>query len=82
MSASAAFCRPSPFRRVPQAGRGENDCRMDAIARREDAAFAARYLNGIFAEGGQAGLPLARRRMAQACGGVPGIAEKAPPAPA
>ena len=44
---------------------------------REDPAFAAQYLNDVLEEGDQADVLVALRQMAQACGGVPVIAEKA-----
>ncbi|MGH9577295.1 MAG: addiction module antidote protein [Terriglobales bacterium] len=44
---------------------------------REDPAFATHYLNDLLEEGDQADLLMALRQMAQACGGVSAIAEKA-----
>jgi probable addiction module antidote protein len=44
---------------------------------RKDPAFAAEYLNTVLEDGDQAELMLALRYMAQAFGGVAGLAEQA-----
>ena len=44
---------------------------------REDPAFATQYLNDVLKDGNQADLLIAIRQIAQACGGVPAVAEKA-----
>jgi probable addiction module antidote protein len=44
---------------------------------RRDRSFAAAYLDQVLAEGDQAELMLALRRLSHAYGGVPSIAEEA-----
>jgi probable addiction module antidote protein len=54
--------------------RSHEEATVESI--RKDPKFAAEYLNAVLADGSQEELMVALRRIAQALGGVPRLAEK------
>jgi DNA-binding phage protein len=57
------------------ASRSHEEATVESL--RKDPAFAAEYLNAVLEDGDQDELMLALRRMSEAFGGMPKLAEKA-----
>ena len=76
----AARVKPDDGSRSPLAGGGtvsRDHAEATVESFRRDPRFAAEYLNAVLADGDQAELMLALRYMAQAFGGVSGLASSA-----
>jgi len=59
------------------ASRGHEQATIESL--RRDRKFAAAYLDDVLADGDQHELMLALRRLSEAFGGVPGLAQRAGP---